>query len=335
MTSVMMSPRGAIYLPARAYNAYQQWKDYNSQEVERDMGYAQSIKLNSLRIWLSFHHWLEDPNQHEEYVDHFLQTTSDRGIRIMPVLFECCGVEPTPETLTDKNFATAVCIKSPGSAYTNDRTNWEQPKAYVNWFLNRYGDDERILTIDAINEPVTVEELAFSREICQQVKAGSSRPLTLGSIGGVRATVHYRDWDLDIYQYHYNFPLSTTIFESSLKEAKSHATERGGRPMWVTEWQRVRSSGSGWGKDTLTEAELGPDLASLAPLIHQYNIGSYFWSLMLKPAYLPPQRAKGTFNGLFHEDGAVWSLADARAVANDDTLEFEERQELPDWFETV
>ena len=44
-------------------------------------------------------------------------------------------------------------------------------------------------------------------------------------------------------------------------------------------------------------------------------MGSFFWSLMVKPAYLTAQRPNGTFNGLFHEDGSVYSLEDYQAIA--------------------
>jgi len=50
---------------------------------------------------------------------------------------------------------------------------------------------------------------------------------------------------------------------------------------------------------------------------------------MVKKAYLPPQREKGTINGLFWPDGSVWSLKDARAIANDPKLELVEKQALP------
>jgi len=50
---------------------------------------------------------------------------------------------------------------------------------------------------------------------------------------------------------------------------------------------------------------------------------------MLKPAYLVPQRNIGTINGLFHEDGAVYSLEDARAVSQNPALKIEEKKELP------
>jgi hypothetical protein len=54
-------------------------------------------------------------------------------------------------------------------------------------------------------------------------------------------------------------------------------------------------------------------------------MGSFFWSLMVKRAYLKGQRANGTVNGLFWPDGAVASLKDAQAIAEDPHLHLRER----------
>ncbi|MCA9888958.1 MAG: glycoside hydrolase [Anaerolineae bacterium] len=327
--------RGAVYLPARAYNHYQQWRDYNPAEAERDLGFAASVNLNALRLWVSYHHWLEDAAHLEASFRHFVDTAQKYGIRILPVLFEQCGIEPTPEALVDTHPKTGMCIKSPGSSITDDSDAWGKAIDFTMWFVDKFGADARLLAIESMNEPITVEELAFAREITQQLKQHADLPVTLGIVGGIHSLVYYGNWDLDIFQFHMNFPASTTAMEEALREAQGYKTRTGNRPIWLTEWQRVRPSGTGWGNDALTDAELGPDLASLAPLIHHYEISNFFWSLMLKPAYLPPQRAKGTFNGLFHEDGTVWSLADARAVSGNPDLMLEERKVLPDWFTQV
>ncbi|MDD3904467.1 MAG: hypothetical protein PHO09_12380, partial [Sphaerochaeta sp.] len=63
--------------------------------------------------------------------------------------------------------------------------------------------------------------------------------------------------------------------------------------------------------------------------------GNFIWNLMLRPSYLKEPRAVGTFNGIFHEDGSVYSLEDARAVANDPTLALVENHRLPAWFDRV
>jgi hypothetical protein len=59
------------------------------------------------------------------------------------------------------------------------------------------------------------------------------------------------------------------------------------------------------------------------------RMGAFFWSLMIKPAYLEGQRNGGTVNGLFWEDGAVWDLAGARIIANDSSLNLPERRRIP------
>lgn len=46
--------------------------------------------------------------------------------------------------------------------------------------------------------------------------------------------------------------------------------------------------------------------------------GQLFWCLMVKPAYLQTQRLNGTFNGLFQEDGSVYSREDYLAIAGAD-----------------
>ena len=95
------------------------------------------------------------------------------------------------------------------------------------------------------------------------------------------------------------------------------------RPVWLTEWQRTR--------EEPPDRRL-PNYASLAETVRESAVdGDFFWSLLLKPAYLPRQRRLGRLNGVFHEDGAVWSRADARALADDPAAAFDERRRPPDW----
>src|SRR5690625_2053196 len=65
----MAAPRGAIYIPARAFNTWQQWKHYDQEEIERDFGYAASLRLNALRVWMSYDYWVENPKRHEKCLE--------------------------------------------------------------------------------------------------------------------------------------------------------------------------------------------------------------------------------------------------------------------------
>ena len=337
MNDLMFDIRGAMYFPARAYNAFQTWNEYDHNIAVRDMGYAQSLNLNALRFFLSYEYWLKEPEEQEQRFEDFLQICHEKGIKAMPALFEGCGVEPSEEQFYSKDVFKALGIFSPGTVIVNDQSQWDDTAKFVSWFLGRFKDDERLLAIEVMNEPkFNVNELKFARamlKIADQQRGAI--PLTVGSLGStVQHNIYYSDLGLDILQCHLNFPQSAQQFERLLQDMQQ-AQEVLERPVWITEWQRIRPTGNGWEENQFGADEWGPALHTLAPLIHQYRLGHFFWSLMLKPAYLPPQRAKGTLNGIFHEDGAVWSLEDARAASNNPNFEAEERREWPEWAKDI
>ncbi len=334
MEHLMSDVRGAVYFPARAYNAFRMWREYDPTVAERDLGYARRLHLNALRFWLSYEYWLIAPQEMFARFDHFLAVCQAKGINALPVLFERCGVEPTAEALHANDPLTGFAIYSPGSAIVSDSSRWGLPRRFVAEFMDRFRDDPRLIAIEIMNEPdmKSVAELKFARAMLQDAHRNRGAiPLTIGSLGTlVGYNLYYLDAGMDILQCHHNFPASAAEFETLLRSAHV-AQEVLNKPVWITEWQRVRPRGTGWEENAVGVDEWQPALATLAPLLHQYNVGNFFWSLMLKPAYLPVQRKKGTLNGIFHEDGAVWSLEDARAVANDPAFDAEERREWPEW----
>ena len=89
--------RGAIYLPARSFNFYQQWADYDEAVVERDLGYATEVNLNAIRTWASFECWQADPEAHRTALDHFLSTAEGYGMDVLVGLFDFAGQDPTEE----------------------------------------------------------------------------------------------------------------------------------------------------------------------------------------------------------------------------------------------
>jgi hypothetical protein len=321
--------RGAVYIPARAFNAAQMWRHYDGAEVRRDLGYARTVHLNALRVWVSYEHWRMEPDRFARAFEDFLAAAAERGLGVLPSLFENCGVPPTEANLWNADLRTAMCVQSPDRDEVMRRPErWGAPGEFVDWFMGRHGDDARLVGVEVVNEPGPATA-AFARAMFRRAAARRGRvPLTIGSVS-LPDNAWFLDLGMDTLQYHDNFPPSV----EDLRRGLDRAVELAGiveKPVWLTEVQRVRTV-SGWGDQPVPAAELGPDLASVLPAVREYAVGWFFWSLMLKPAYLPPQRAKGTINGLFHEDGAVWSLADARAVAGDPSFAAPERRERPAW----
>ena len=322
----IMAPRGAIYIPARAYNTWQQWKEYDQAITERDFGYAGSIGLNSLRIWLCYEYWLENPGRHEHCLEQMLQAAEKSGFKILLALFDSCGVDNTAAARKNKDPKTAVAVMSPALAVSRDPKRWQEPTAFVNRIMDLHGDDKRLLAIEVMNEPGLANgRLSMTRHLFKAAKQKQkSVPLSVGSLPGMENWGHFMDLGIDILQFHNNYPTALPSFKRDLKMAKEVAAVLD-RPLWITEWQRLRPGGNGWNQKALPKKELYPDFQSLASHVRAAEIGNYFWSLMVKPAYLTPQRNIGTINGLFYEDGSVFSLADARAIANNLTFTAREK----------
>jgi hypothetical protein len=325
--------RGVIYVPTRAFNRYQMWNDYDEAEIERDLGYAAQLNLNAVRTWLSYTYWLEAPERHEEYLEHFLDTAEDNGLRVVMGLHDSIGREPTFENLVDDDPLTGVHTFSPATRTMGNEELWSEPRNYVRWFMQRYRDDPRLLAIELTNEPGwDSKDVEFMAEMAKSMTVyRGDVPLTVGSTSLANNT-EYLDWGMDILQFHYNFAQTTDQYERMLRQA-NHVQRRVGKPVWLSEWQRIRE-GKAFFADIEGDSAL-PDYASLAPTIRRAGIGNFFWSLMVKPAYSVRLRRKGVVNGLFHEDGSVWSREGARsikAMSGEPAFDAPERQEYPDWF---
>ena len=324
--------RGAIYLPSRAYNVYQMWANYAREVVARDFGYATRVNLNAIRTWPNYEFWREAPDAHGERLEHLLDAAADEGLEVVLSLFDSVGAEPTEERLHDTDPVTATAIQSPADLVIDNEDRWSGPRAYVEWVMDRYADDDRLLGIEVMNEPGWRPGMRrFARAMFETMREqDGSVPLTVGSTS-MAANADYAGWGCEIYQWHYNFPRDAAAFRHAAEGANGLAAELDG-PVWLTEWQRIRA-GRGFHSGGVADQRT-PAYATLAPLIHEAGFGNFFWSLMVKPAHVVSQREKGVINGLFHEDGAVWNLADARAIkamSGEPEFEGRERQEWPEW----
>ena len=318
--------RGAIYFPSRAFNHYQTWESYSRSAVHSDLICAKDLGLNALRVLVSFEFWRDHPERLERALDSFFELAGAHGIDVLPVMFESIGAEPTEKNLNDRDVTTAFAVRSPSGRVLTDRKRWDEPRRFVEWFVSRYGGRDNLLAVEIMNEPGEWKKrVDFCRAMLRAARdADPSVPLTMGC-KDFEFNELYEDPTLDVYQFHFNLPPTADDMRAELREAAA-ISERTCLPIWLTEWQRTRVE---------PPNKLLPNYSSLASVIRESDIdGDFFWQLMLKPAYIEKPRKQGRLNGLFHENGEIYSTSDARALSGE--VHFHaERPEWPEWARPV
>lgn len=86
--------RGFNYTPA-SVDHYALWTQYNAAGIDRDFGYADSLKLNMARIFVRYADWQADPGRFRSNFDSFFRIADKHHIRIMLVL------SPVAEVIDD------------------------------------------------------------------------------------------------------------------------------------------------------------------------------------------------------------------------------------------
>ena len=67
----------------------------NSQAIiERDLGYAKKLNLNSTRVWLNYTAYERDPATFLKSIQNYVRTAHRLGISTMPILWNGNGLNP-------------------------------------------------------------------------------------------------------------------------------------------------------------------------------------------------------------------------------------------------
>src|SRR5579863_10024769 len=72
-------PVGADYIPRDAINQLEMWQaaTFNPQEIDQELGWAQSIGMNTMRVFLHDLLWQQDPKGFQQRINTFL-TIADK-----------------------------------------------------------------------------------------------------------------------------------------------------------------------------------------------------------------------------------------------------------------
>jgi hypothetical protein len=313
---------GSNYIPATDINELEMWQaeTFDPQRIDLELGWAQAIGLNTMRVFLHDLPWQQDAIGFQKRIETFLTIADKNHIRILFVLFDSVwdpnphlGKQPDPRP----GVHNSGWVQSPGAAALGDPAQIPRLEAYVKGVVGAFAKDPRVVGWDVWNEPSNVntgnyDDLPGKKEIIRNLlpqvfawarEAGASQPLTSGVWDGDWSSPDTLDpiekvqiEQSDIISFHnYGKPAA---FLKSVRELKAYH-----RPVLCTEYM-ARPNGS--------------TFQGILPIAKREHVAAINWGMVggKTQTYLPwdswkhpyiDHQPKVWFHEIFRTDGTPYS----------------------------
>ncbi|MGX1929635.1 cellulase family glycosylhydrolase [Flagellimonas sp. 2504JD4-2] len=319
---------GCNFAPSNAINQLEMWqKDtFSPALIDKELGWAEDLGFNTLRVFLHYLPWKEDKVGFYERVDQFLAICSKHNIRVMLIFFDDVwhpnpkpGIQPEPT----QGVHNSGWVQSPGIEILKNLAPYEADlKAYVQQTMVRYAEDDRVLIWDLYNEPANPNQASYgenelenkmdyslvllqkafgwareinpSQPICSDVwRAGH---LDLNKMDAIDKFCYENS---DVINFHSYYGPETT-------EKMVEMLSASGRPLICTEYM-ARTAGS--------------TFETILPIFKKHKVAAYNWGLVNgKSNTIYPwsswespftNEPEVWFHDIFREDGAPFSEDEA------------------------
>ena len=149
---------GSNYIPATAINELEMWQadTFDPERIDKELGWARSIGMNTMRVFLHDLVWKQDPEGFKRRLDTFLRISAKHRIKPMFVLFDSCW-DPSP-SFRKTTRASTRCSQfrldaESRSTRTGRSFEYSRLEQYVKGVVGAFAHDSRILAWDIWNEP--------------------------------------------------------------------------------------------------------------------------------------------------------------------------------------
>lgn len=159
-------PVGCNYIPSTAINQIETWQaeSFDPNTIDRELGLAESIGFNTVRVFSHDLVWEADPEGFKDRVRTFLDLCEKHHIRVIFNFFTngCYGFEGEAKLGKQPDAVPGVhnsgWVQTPGVACVNDPSKWGRLEKYVKDVLTAFRDDDRILLWHLYNEPANTKK---------------------------------------------------------------------------------------------------------------------------------------------------------------------------------
>jgi hypothetical protein len=297
---------GCNFLPSTAINQLEMWQEesFDVRTIDRELGWAQSIGMNSVRVYLHDLAYETDSIGFKQRMDKFLQIADRHKIRPLFVFFDDCwnphpqlGKQPIPK----KGVHNSGWVRSPGDAQRNWPKDMERLETYVKDILNTFKRDRRVYLWDLYNEPGNSGYDLKSMELLKKCfewawDVRPSQPVSAGLWYGNNEFNQFQIANSDVITFHnYN--------DAKNLQSEISRLVKLGRPVVCTEWMARQNSS--WIKTNL-------------PVFHESKIACFNWGLVSGKSntIFPWGSKEGSeeptpwFHDIFRQDGTPFDATE-------------------------
>lgn len=304
--------RGSNFNPSSAINQLETWQaeSFDTVTINRELGWAEGIGLNVMRVYLHHLAWQVDTEGFKKRMGSYLTIANNHGIKTVFVFFDDCwnptyaaGKQPDPKP----GIHNSGWVRDPGDLLFSDTTLIKTLESYVKDVLTTFKDEKRIVMWDLYNEPGNSGYGNKSLPLLQKVflwgrAVNPSQPLS-SAVWNIKLKElnKFQIENSDILTYHnYDDPSKHQAAIDSLKMYN--------RPLLCTEYMARRNNSL---------------FTNIMPLLKENNIGAINWGLVAgksntKYAWGEPipdgSEPKLWFHEIFHPDGTPYKQEEVDVI---------------------
>ena len=303
---------GANFIPSNAINQLEMWQEdsFDPKTIDRELGYAEGIGFNTMRVFLHSIAWQQDSLGFKKRMDQYLGISQKHNIKTIFVFFDDCwnkepkaGTQPSPKP----GIHNSGWIQDPGDPYSKDTTIYPGLEKYVKSVLKSFGTDRRILLWDLYNEPGNNNKRDSSFPLLRKVFSWArdidpEQPVSVG-------VWNYDFYDLNAFQVANSDVITYHDYEEPVLHSRViDMLKITGKPLICTEYMaRTRKS----------------TFKDIFPLLKRYNVGAINWGLVAGKtntmyAWDDPipsgDEPKEWFHDVFRKDGTPYKKDEADLI---------------------
>jgi len=277
---------GSNFIPSTAINELEMWQadTFDLPTIDRELGWAQALGMNTMRVFLHNLLWQEDSAKFLDELDQFLAVADKHHIKITFVLLDSVW-DPNPKAGKQRKPRPFVhnsgWVQAPGADLLKNQARWDaELKPYIVGVVRHLANDRRVLMWDVMNEPDNDNPSYKHEELPDKAaralvllkkewgwirSANPSQPLTSGVWKG--------DWssdaelsDMERFQLQNSDVITFHDYDPpEVMQHRIHSLRRFHRPIICTEYM-ARPKGS--------------TFAVILPLLKREKVGAYNWGFV-------------------------------------------------------